>query len=93
VDFIVEPVSCVNGKVTSRSGFKPQIRFKGKTQADEKAQSRQRRDEQYILRRFATQPLGIRWGFATTSSICMVFKIYCAEEVGRGYKGQGTASF
>jgi hypothetical protein len=30
---------------------KPHIRLKGKAQADEKAQSRQRRDEQYILRR------------------------------------------
>jgi hypothetical protein len=46
---------------------KPQIRFKGKAQADEKAQARQRRDEQCILRRSATQPLGLRWGFETTS--------------------------
>jgi hypothetical protein len=48
---------------------KPQIRFKSKAQADEKAQSRLRRDEQYILKRFATQLLGLRWGFETTSSI------------------------
>jgi hypothetical protein len=46
---------------------KSQIRFKGKAQADEKAQSRQRRDEQYILKRFATQPLSLRWGFETIS--------------------------
>jgi hypothetical protein len=47
---------------------KPQIRLKSKAQTDEKAQSRQRRDEQYILKRFATQLLGLRWGFETTSS-------------------------
>jgi hypothetical protein len=47
--------------------LKPQIRFKGKAQADEKTQSRQRRDEQYILKRFATQLLDLRWGFDTTS--------------------------
>ncbi len=46
---------------------KPQVRLKSKTQADEKAQSRQRRDEQYILKRFATQLLGLRWGFEITS--------------------------
>ena len=33
---------------------KPQIRLKSKAQTDEKAQSRQRRDEQYILKRLAT---------------------------------------
>jgi hypothetical protein len=46
---------------------KPQIRPKGKARADEKAQSRQRRDEQYILKRLAKQLLGLRWGFETTS--------------------------
>jgi hypothetical protein len=46
---------------------KLQIRFKSKAQTDEKAQSRQRRDEQYILKRFATQLLGLRWGFENTS--------------------------
>jgi hypothetical protein len=35
----------------------------------EKAQSRLRRDEQYILKRFATQPLVLGWGFETTSRI------------------------
>jgi hypothetical protein len=50
---------------------KPQIRLKGKAQADEKAQSRQRRDEQYILRRLATQPLGLRWGFEATSIVLL----------------------
>ena len=44
---------------------KPQIRFKGKAQAD-------RESAAYILyvsiyRRPATQPLGLRWGFDTTS--------------------------
>jgi len=34
----------------------------------EKAQSRLWRDEQYILKRFATQLLGLRWGFETTSN-------------------------
>jgi hypothetical protein len=38
---------------------KPQIRFKSKAQTDEKAQSRLRRDEQYILKRFATKLLGL----------------------------------
>jgi hypothetical protein len=33
---------------------KMQITFKDKARADEKAESRLRRDEQYILRRFAT---------------------------------------
>jgi hypothetical protein len=33
---------------------KMQITLKDKARADEKAQSRQRRDEQYILRRSAT---------------------------------------
>jgi hypothetical protein len=48
---------------------KSQIRFKGKAQADEKAQSRQRRDEQYILKRFATQLMDLRWDFDTTSGV------------------------
>jgi hypothetical protein len=44
---------------------KPQIRFKGKAQAD-------RESAAYIgyvsiYRRPATQPLGLRWGFETTS--------------------------
>jgi hypothetical protein len=45
---------------------KPQIRLKSKAQADEKAQH----TRQYvsILKRFATQLLGFRWGFETTSS-------------------------
>jgi hypothetical protein len=44
---------------------KPQIRLKGKAQANEKAQH----TRQYvsILKRFATQLLGLRWGFETTS--------------------------
>jgi hypothetical protein len=46
---------------------KPQIRLKSKAQADEKAQSRQRRDEQYILKKFAMRLLDLRWGFETTS--------------------------
>jgi hypothetical protein len=39
---------------------KPQVRLKSKAQTD-------RRDEQYILKRFATQLLGLRWGFETAS--------------------------
>jgi hypothetical protein len=46
--------------------LKPQIRFKSKAQADEKAQYT--RKYMSILRRLATQPLGLRWGFKTTSS-------------------------
>jgi hypothetical protein len=46
---------------------KPHIRLKSKAQTDENAQSRLRRDEQYILKRFATQLLSLRWGFETTS--------------------------
>jgi hypothetical protein len=44
---------------------KPQIWLKGKAQSDEKAQH----TRQYvnILKRFATQPLGHRWDFETTS--------------------------
>jgi hypothetical protein len=40
---------------------KPQIRLKSPAII--------RRDEQYILKRFATQLLGLRWGFETISSI------------------------
>jgi hypothetical protein len=44
---------------------KPQVRFKGKAQTDEKAQH----TRQYvsILKRFATQLLSLRWDFETTS--------------------------
>ena len=44
---------------------KPQIRFKGKAQADRESAAY----VQYvsIYRRPATQPLGLRWGFETTS--------------------------
>jgi len=38
---------------------KLQIRLKSKAQTDEKAQSRLRRDEQYILKRFSTQLLAL----------------------------------
>ena len=44
---------------------KPQIRLKGKAQADEKAQHT--RSYVSILKRFATQLLGLRWDFETTS--------------------------
>jgi hypothetical protein len=46
---------------------KPQIRLKSKAQTDEKAQH----TRQYvsILKRFATQLLGLRWGFEATSRI------------------------
>jgi hypothetical protein len=55
---------------------KPQVRLKGKAQADEKAQSAKALwpDEQYILKRFATQLLGLRWGFETTSRSGLVRK-------------------
>jgi hypothetical protein len=43
-------------------------------QPDEKAQSRQRRDEQYILKRFATQLLGLRWGFENISKRFSILK-------------------
>ena len=39
---------------------KPQIASKDKARVDEKAQSRQRRDEQYISKNLATQYLGVR---------------------------------
>jgi hypothetical protein len=42
--------------------------FEGKAQAELKAESRLRRDEQFILSRLATQPSGTRWGFESTSS-------------------------
>ena len=45
---------------------KRQIAFESKAQADEKAQSRRRRDEPPI-KRSATQLSGARWGFETTS--------------------------
>jgi hypothetical protein len=54
---------------------KSQVRFKSKAQADEKAQSRRRRDEQYILKRFATQLLSLRWGFEATSCINLTRKL------------------
>ena len=46
---------------------KPQIRFEGKAQADEKAQHTQ----QYvsILKRSATLPSGLRWGFEMGSNM------------------------
>jgi hypothetical protein len=43
-------------------------------QADEKTQSRQRRDEQYILKRLGTQLLGLRWGFETNSTDFFSYK-------------------
>jgi hypothetical protein len=43
---------------------KPQIRFKGKAQADEKAEHI---IYVSILKRAATQSLGLRWGFETAS--------------------------
>jgi hypothetical protein len=45
---------------------KPQIRFEGKAQADEKAQHTW--EYVSILRRSATQPSGLRWGFETASA-------------------------
>ena len=50
---------------------KPQIRFKGKAQADRESAAY----EQYvsIYRRSATQPLSLRWGFETTSKQIALF--------------------
>jgi len=54
---------------------KPQIRFKGKAQAD-------RESAAYvayvsIYRRSATQPLGLRWGFETTSRLFLTQDFTC----------------
>jgi len=46
---------------------KSQIRPEGKAQADEKAQHT--REYVSIMRRFATPPHGLRWGFETTSEL------------------------
>jgi hypothetical protein len=46
---------------------KPQIRFKGKAQADRESAAYMKYVS--IYRRPATQPLGLRWGFETTSNI------------------------
>ncbi|MDH3879438.1 MAG: hypothetical protein OET18_16480, partial [Desulfobacterales bacterium] len=43
---------------------KPQIRFKGKAQADRESAAYVKYVS--IYRRSATQPLGLRWGFETT---------------------------
>jgi len=45
---------------------KPQIMFESKAQADEKAQHTC--EYVSILKRHATQPSDIRWGFQTTSN-------------------------
>ena len=45
---------------------KPKIRSKGKARVDEKAQHTW--EYVSILKRLATQPLGLRWGFETTSN-------------------------
>jgi hypothetical protein len=58
MDFILRKLEVVS---------KFQIMFESKAQADEKAQSRLRRDE-LILKRSATQLTDIRWGFETTSN-------------------------
>jgi hypothetical protein len=52
--YVLEPVS------------KPQIRFKGKAQANEKAEHT--REYVSILSWSVTQPLGLRWGFETDST-------------------------
>jgi hypothetical protein len=46
---------------------KPQIRFKGKARADEKAQHT--RSYVSILKRHATQPLDVRWGLKSLLTI------------------------
>jgi hypothetical protein len=70
---------------------KSQVRFKSKAQADEKAQSRRRRDEQYILKRFATQLLSLKWGFGTTS--CYHGKYLNTSVFGSGKNYISLASF
>jgi hypothetical protein len=57
--------SDVPGKIRLGVVSKPQIRLKGKAQADEKAEHIQRYVS--ISNKPATQPLGLRWGFETTS--------------------------
>jgi hypothetical protein len=52
---------------------KCQIAFESKAQADEKAQSRLRRDE-LILKRSATQLSDARWGFESTSKHFYLFR-------------------
>jgi len=48
--------------------LKPQIRFKGKAQADRESAVPPTAGWACIYRRLATQPLGLRWGFKTTSN-------------------------
>ena len=55
---------------------KPQIVFESKAQADEKAQSRRRRDELHI-KRSATQLSGDRWDFKATSGSSVAMGIAC----------------
>ena len=44
---------------TTPDADKPQIRLKSKAQTNEKAQSRRRRDEQYVLKRFVPPTAGL----------------------------------
>jgi len=63
---------------------KPHIRFKGKAPADKKAQHTCWYVS--ILKRLATQPLDVRWGFETTSS-----KNPWTWEYGFGYTPESVA--
>jgi hypothetical protein len=50
---------------------KPQIAFDGKARADEKAQHT--REYVSILKRFSTQPSGVRWGFEMASKLLVLW--------------------
>jgi hypothetical protein len=55
---------------------KPQIRFKGKAQADRESAAYM--GYVSIYRRPATQPLGLRWGFETTSKRWLRITAQCS---------------
>jgi hypothetical protein len=57
--------------------LKPQIRPTSKTQTDEKAQHT--RSYVSILKRFATQLLGLRWDFKTTSRYRLTYNVLSAH--------------
>jgi hypothetical protein len=71
----------------------PQIRFKGKAQADEKAQHTW--GYVSILKRLATQPLGLRWSLETASMPSSIHKSTKARNLAesvrvREHRNHGT---
>jgi hypothetical protein len=62
---------------------KPQIRFKGK--ASGRTGKRSIRGYVSIYRRPATQPLGLRWGFETTSRAVPGKVLYWSTDIPNGY--------